>query len=62
MSDINKPCIRKCCLNEDEICLGCFRTFNDMLTWNKASIQDKKEMLLKAEDRKRKYKDVKKSM
>jgi len=53
MSDINKPCIRKCCLNEDEVCLGCFRTFNDMLVWNKASNQDKKEMLEKAEMRKK---------
>lgn len=55
MSDIYKPCIKKCCLNEDDICLGCFRTFNDMLAWSKASTQDKKIMLLKAEKRKKKH-------
>lgn len=57
MYDIDKPCIRKCCLNEDDICLGCFRTYNDMLVWRKASTQDKKEMLQQAEERKKKYHD-----
>lgn len=52
MADINKPCIKKCCLNEEEICLGCFRTFNDMRLWNKASIEEKKEMMEIAERRK----------
>lgn len=55
MSDVHKPCIKKCCLNEEDICLGCFRSFNDMLAWNKASIQDKKEMLQKAESRRKEY-------
>ena len=55
MSDINKPYIRKCCLNEDEVCLGCFRTFNDMLVWNKASINEKTEMLKMAEVRKKEH-------
>ena len=54
MSDINEPCIKKCSLNEDEICLGCFRTFKDMCMWNKSSIEDKKIMLQKAEMRKKK--------
>jgi hypothetical protein len=52
MADINKPCIKQCCLNEEEICLGCFRTFNDMRLWNKASIEEKKEMMRIAEGRK----------
>lgn len=52
MADINKPCLRKCCLNEEDICLGCFRSFNDMRLWNKASIEAKLEMLKIAETRK----------
>lgn len=52
MPDIHKPCIRRCSLNEEEICLGCFRTFDDMLRWNKASIEEKQEMLNLAEQRK----------
>jgi predicted Fe-S protein YdhL (DUF1289 family) len=55
MSDIHKPCIKKCCLNEEDICLGCFRSFNDMLKWNKASINEKTEMLKMAEVRKKEH-------
>jgi len=35
--------------------MGCFRSFNDMLKWNKASIDEKKEMLEKAEIRKKRH-------
>ena len=52
MANINKPCIKRCSLNEEEICLGCFRTFNDMLLWNKASKEEKQEMLNSAKKRK----------
>ena len=55
MSDIYKPCIRKCCLNEEDICLGCFRSFNDMLKWNKANVNEKTEMLNMAEVRKKEH-------
>jgi len=51
MLNIENSCIRKCCLNEDYICLGCFRTFDDMLKWHKASKHEKKEMLKKAQKR-----------
>lgn len=52
MADINRPCVRRCSLNEEEVCLGCFRTFNDMLLWNKATVEEKQEMLRVAERRK----------
>ena len=55
MIDIGKPCIKKCCLNEDNVCLGCFRTFDDMLQWNKANIEEKTLMLKKAQKRKKEH-------
>jgi len=48
---IEKPCIRQCTLNDEEICMGCFRTFNDMLKWHKSSIEEKKHVLQLAEER-----------
>jgi predicted Fe-S protein YdhL (DUF1289 family) len=51
MSTIEKPCIKKCTLNEEDICMGCFRTFDDMLKWHKSSVEDKKEMLTCASER-----------
>lgn len=56
MIDIDKPCIKKCCLNEDDVCLGCFRTFDDMVQWNKSNIEEKTQMLKMAKERKREHK------
>jgi predicted Fe-S protein YdhL (DUF1289 family) len=31
------PCINKCCLDEDDICLGCFRSIDEITGWNEAT-------------------------
>jgi len=49
---IEKPCIRQCCLNEEDVCVGCFRTFEDMRKWHKVSDEEKNEMLRLASVRK----------
>ena len=33
MSISKDPCVHKCCINEEDICLGCFRTLDDILGW-----------------------------
>lgn len=45
MSSIEKPCIRECCLNEKEVCMGCFRTFSEMKVWRKVSVEEKRKIL-----------------
>ncbi|PHS30491.1 MAG: DUF1289 domain-containing protein [Sulfurovum sp.] len=57
MSNIKKPCMRNCCLNENDVCLGCFRTLNDMRIWYKSSDEEKREMLNLADKRKMEYKE-----
>jgi len=42
-------------LNEEDVCLGCFRTFDDMLQWHKANGEEKTKMLQMAEQRKKEY-------
>ncbi|WP_239649575.1 DUF1289 domain-containing protein [Methylocucumis oryzae] len=27
VTKIDSPCVRNCCLNNDDVCLGCFRSF-----------------------------------
>jgi predicted Fe-S protein YdhL (DUF1289 family) len=27
------PCVRNCCLDDDLICLGCFRSFEEIKEW-----------------------------
>ena len=55
VSTIEKPCIRKCCLDENDVCMGCFRTFSDMKVWHKATLKEKNKMLLEANKRKEEY-------
>lgn len=49
---ISSPCIRQCCLNEEDICLGCFRSLEDILGWSAASQNEKQQALKRATERK----------
>ena len=54
---IESPCVRNCCLNEEDICLGCYRSLEEILQWSKFSsaqlrcvkerIEYRKKLLLK---------------
>ncbi|MCK5872829.1 MAG: DUF1289 domain-containing protein [Methylococcales bacterium] len=54
MAYIQSPCIRNCCLNNDDVCLGCFRTIDEIKQWahTNTSIQEKQHILTNAEERK----------
>ena len=41
MDKIASPCIRNCCLNEKDICLGCFRSIDEILMWGSGSEEQK---------------------
>lgn len=30
---VESPCIRNCCLDENDICLGCFRSLTEIMQW-----------------------------
>ena len=51
MLDIKRPCVKKCCLNEEDICVGCFRSLDDMRKWHKSTDDAKLEMLKVANER-----------
>ncbi len=36
---IESPCIRNCCLDDKDMCLGCFRMLDEILIWSTASSQ-----------------------
>jgi len=38
-------------LNENDICLGCFRSLAEIIDWNTATEQQKKEIIKKAKIR-----------
>ena len=46
------PCVRNCCLNENNICLGCFRSIDEICQWSAACEQERRVILKLAEKRK----------
>ena len=63
MTDINKknsnevesPCVRNCCLNEDDVCLGCFRHVDEICEWGAATNSRRNSILDDAEQRRAEY-------
>lgn len=54
--DNRSPCVRNCCLDEDDICLGCFRNIEEIMHWSASSDEQKKQILNKVEERKKQSK------
>ncbi|MBL4239732.1 DUF1289 domain-containing protein [Vibrio fluvialis] len=52
-SAVPSPCIRNCCLDDNDVCLGCFRTLEEILAWTRSSEPEKAEILLRCAARKR---------
>lgn len=50
----SSPCIRKCCLDENDVCVGCFRSLSEILAWREKSENEKKVILDRCSKRKNK--------
>lgn len=42
---IESPCIRQCSLDEQDICLGCHRTLDEILGWHSMDNEQKHNLL-----------------
>lgn len=45
------PCRRQCCLDDQDICLGCGRTLQEILDWSKADAPRQRAICAAAEAR-----------
>ena len=51
MSDIDyslrveSPCVRKCTLDDEDICVGCFRSIDEICAWSSASDDERRAIL-----------------
>lgn len=52
VEDIPSPCVRNCCLDNAEVCLGCFRSLAEILLWNRATGGQKQAILAQSLSRK----------
>ncbi len=44
-SDVKSPCVRNCCLNEKDVCLGCFRVLKEITQWTLVDEKTRQEFL-----------------
>jgi len=45
---VPSPCVRNCCLNGDDVCMGCGRSLEEILQWHNASDEQRISILERA--------------
>jgi predicted Fe-S protein YdhL (DUF1289 family) len=45
------PCVRNCCLDEHDVCMGCGRSLQEIVAWGAASDADKAAILARSRER-----------
>ena len=58
MPEVPSPCVRNCCLDEGGVCLGCFRTIEEIMQWGEANEEEKRKILILADERRRLHNKV----
>jgi len=50
---VMSPCVMICCLGNDDICLGCYRSVQEITYWNNFNNEERIEVLKRCDDRAR---------
>jgi predicted Fe-S protein YdhL (DUF1289 family) len=45
------PCVRYCCLDERNVCMGCGRSLDEIIAWGTATDAEKSATLARARER-----------
>jgi predicted Fe-S protein YdhL (DUF1289 family) len=48
---VQSPCVRNCCLDEHDVCVGCGRTLQEIIAWNDAGEAQRRQILARAKRR-----------
>ncbi|MEZ5571729.1 MAG: DUF1289 domain-containing protein [Halioglobus sp.] len=57
-SEPRSPCISVCVLDEHDVCLGCYRSADEITDWSMSSNEEKREVLRRAYERMRASTDI----
>lgn len=49
--EVQSPCVSNCCLDGDDVCLGCYRTLTDILVWSRSTNFQRNEIVMAAKER-----------
>ncbi len=44
--EIKSPCMSLCCLDEQDVCIGCHRSVKEITAWGRMDNQQKKETMM----------------
>lgn len=53
-TQVPSPCVGICCPDENDICMGCLRTMQEVTLWWEMSNDDKRALLKKLSTRQKK--------
>ncbi|EAR07424.1 DUF1289 domain-containing protein [Reinekea blandensis] len=56
-SAVSSPCVRRCTLNEADVCVGCGRTLNEIKRWSQASVTEQRQIIQAARSRRASFPD-----
>jgi predicted Fe-S protein YdhL (DUF1289 family) len=45
------PCVRNCCLDEADVCLGCFRHVDEIMCWREMTEHEKQAVIMLTAER-----------
>ncbi|MCG7201436.1 DUF1289 domain-containing protein [Marinobacter pelagius] len=51
---VRSPCVSVCALDENDVCIGCHRTGDEILRWTQLSNDERREVLRKVAKREEK--------
>lgn len=51
MTEVSSPCIRNCCLDAEDVCLGCFRNITEICAWTSYTDEERASVLVKCKTR-----------
>lgn len=53
LDPLKSPCVRNCCLDDEDVCMGCGRTLDEIRSWTSLDDNRRREVLALAEARRR---------
>ena len=51
MSPVKSPCVNVCALDDQDICVGCYRTAAEITAWTSLGEEGRREVVLRADQR-----------
>ena len=53
INEVKSPCISVCALNDDGVCIGCWRSVDEIAAWSSLDNEKKREVVKLAQQRAR---------